>query len=461
MAVADRLDSFFKITERGSTIGTEFRGGTATFLTKSYILLVNAQIMQRAGVSHDQAVLATALSAAASCFIIGIFGNLPFGCAPGLGLSAYIAFSLVEAGLCSLQDALTVCWWSGLAVVVVSLTGVSNMLMKIVPRSIKHAIVVGMGLLIAMIGMVSVGLIVANPKTIVGLGDFWADTSLQLCFAGVVFVASLVYHDVKGAILVGIATLTFLHWVVMASWPSKVFEFPVYQPNDYWAPWVIFDWNKSAVLYPALGSLVLICIFDISGVIFGLSTLGGIINAATGEIPGSVWAFLASGVGTMVAAWLGSTPIIVSVEGASGVREGGRTGLTAVVVGLYFTASVFLAPLFSSVPTIATAPVLVLVGVLMMGEAAKIDWEDMRAALPAFLTIALMPFTFSITNGMFFGLMAAAAFYFTSGQCWKDAKDFRERRAQGRVAELEEALVDAEGGVKDSTGYGSTAETVS
>jgi len=148
---------------------------------------------------------------------------------------------------------------------------------------------------------------------------------------------------------------------------------------------------------------------------FGLATLGGIIKE-NGEIPGSQWAFLASSMGTIVAAFTGSTPIIVCVEAASGVREGGRTGLTAVIVGLYFTASLFLAPLFATVPDIATAPVLVLVGVLMMGEAAKVSWEDMSEAVPAFLTIILMPLTYSITNGMIFGLLFAAGFSLTSGK---------------------------------------------
>ena len=414
------LDRYFRLSQRGTSIGTEFRAGTASFLTLSYLLLVNPQIMEQAGVKHDDAVFATAVSAALSCFIMGVFGNLPFGCAPGLGLSAYLTFGLVQPQLCTLSEALTACWWSGVFVFLVSISGMAAFLMKIVPQAIKLAIVVGMGLLIAMIGMVTVGLIVSNPKTLVELGDVWGSVDLQLTLVGVVLVASLLYHDIKGAILIGIAALTVTAWTINESWPTTIVQVPHYEPNhDFWEPMVLFDSTKASVLLPAVASFVLICVFDISGVMFGLATLGGIIGP-DGEIPGSFWAFVASSAGTIVASWLGSTPIIVCVECASGVREGGRTGLTAVFMSLYFVASIFLAPLFSAVPDIATAPVLVLVGVMMMGESAKIRWENMDEALPAFLTILLMPLTYSITNGMIFGLLAAAVFYVTSGRCFVD-----------------------------------------
>jgi AGZA family xanthine/uracil permease-like MFS transporter len=296
--------------------------------------------------------------------------------------------------------------------------------MKVVPQSIKYAIVVGMGMLIAMIGFVSVNFIVSNEKTLVELGDVLGDPELLICLGGLLLVGSLFYHDIKGAILIGITVLTFIIWTMRDDWPQQIVQIPVLPDVQYWDPLVIFDSDKSSVLFPAMGAFVLICVFDISGVMFGLATLGGIIKE-DGEIPGSQWAFVASSIGTVVAALTGSTPIIVCVEGASGVREGGRTGLTAIVVGLYFTASIFLAPLFATVPDIATAPVLVLVGVLMMGEASKVSWEDMSEAVPAFLTIILMPLTYSITNGMIFGLLFAAAFSVTSG------KLFAGMRGQG------------------------------
>lgn len=222
-----------------------------------------------------------------------------------------------------------------------------------------------------------------------------------------------------GSILIGIVLLTAIDWISNASAPESIFHVPGIPSLDDFDLMGAWDLSKAKVLCPAMGSFLLICIFDISGVMFGLATLAHLIEE-DGSIRGSQWAFLASAAGTVVAALFGSTPIIVCVECASGVREGGRTGLTAVVVGLYFVASLFLAPLFSAVPELATAPVLILVGVMMMGESAKIKWENMMDALPAFLTILLMPLTYSITNGMIFGLLASFCFYITSGQFLTD-----------------------------------------
>jgi adenine/guanine/hypoxanthine permease len=269
MSWFERLcDSYFKLQERNTTVVTEIRAGTASFLTLSYLLLVNPQIMVGAGVSHDDAVFATAISGAASCFIIGLFGNLPFGCAPGLGLSAYLTYGLVQTGKCTLTAALTSCWWSGVVVLFISLTGFSALLMRIVPHAIKVAIVVGMGLLIAMIGMVSVGLIVPNEKTLVQLGDVAGNSEVQLTLGGVILVASLLHHDIKGAILIGIALLTIVEWWWHGTWPQQWVEVPVFNishAQENWDPMVVFDMDQASVLYPAIGSFVLIAIFDISG----------------------------------------------------------------------------------------------------------------------------------------------------------------------------------------------------
>ena len=415
------MDQYFGLTERQTTIATEFRAGTASFLTLSYLLLVNPHIMSQAGVAHEDAVFATAVSASVSSFIVGFFGNLPFGCAPGLGLSAYLAFGLIQGGLCDLTEALSICWWSGVFVAFVALSGISSLLMKTVPVAIKLSIVVGMGLLIAMIGLVSVGIIVANPRTLVDLGPVGSDPVLQLTMAGILLLGTLLYHNVTGAILIGISVLTLTDWILQDRWPKSVFQVPqIPSMMDHWDPTVLWDTTQLPVLLPAMSCFVLICVFDISGVIFGLATLAGIPNNDKGEIPGSLAVFLASAVGTLIAAWTGSTPIIVCVETAAGVREGGRTGLTSVVIAIYFALSLFLAPLFAAVPEMATAPVLVMVGVLMMSEAGKIKWENMNDALPAFLTLLFMPLTYSITNGMLMGLLCSAGLYVTTGKMWED-----------------------------------------
>jgi adenine/guanine/hypoxanthine permease len=216
---------------------------------------------------------------------------------------------------------------------------------------------------------------------------------------------------------------------------------------------VVFDTARISDFAPAIGAFVLICSFDIFGVMFGLATLGNIVHPTTGEIPGSLWAFIASSVVTMIAARTGSTPIIVCVECAFGIREGGRTGLTAIVIGLYFLLSVFVAPFFSAVPEYATAPILVMVGVMMMGESAKIPRENMNDALLALLTIILMPLTYSITNGIIFGLVTSATFYFTTGQfMFVDAKQLHRNLSTASVPNETEALVTANSSRSDSDG---------
>jgi AGZA family xanthine/uracil permease-like MFS transporter len=444
MGLYSFLDGYFQLTARGTDVATEFRAGTASFFTLSYLLLVNPQLLTDAGVSHDDAVVATALSAAVSCFIVGVFANLPFGCAPGLGLSSYLSYSLVQAGLTTLEEALTACWASGILLLIVALTGITHFLMKVVPECVKYGIVVGMGLLIAMIGMVSVHLIVPDEKTIVGLGDL-TNSPLQLTLFGLILVASLLYWDVKGGILLGIAVVSVMEWCFSQSWPTKIATLPEFHNNHYIVPTVLFGEN-APILWTAVGAFLLICTFDISGVVFGLATLGGLIDRE-GRIPGSLWVFLASSAGTVTASFFGSTPIICCVETASGIKEGGRTGLTSVIIGLYFVLSLFLSPLFGAVPSDATAPVLMLVGVstvlqscgskpctlfslhafknmqvMMMSESAKVNWHSMDQALPAFLTAVLMPLTYDITNGMIFGLSASLCFYVTTGAVVGDVR---------------------------------------
>jgi adenine/guanine/hypoxanthine permease len=440
------LDSYFKLTERRTDLMTEFRAGTASFFTLSYLLLVNPQLLSDAGVSHDDAVVATALSAAVACFVVGLFGNLPFGCAPGLGLSSYLSYSLVQAGLATLEEALTACFASGVVLLVVALTGMTTLLMKVVPECVKYGIVVGMGLLIAMIGMVSVNLIVPDEDTIVGLGDVLGDVTLHLTMFGLILVASLIYWDVKGGILLGIALVAILQWAISSSWPTNIADVPIFHHNHYIVPSSLIDPDKAVILWTAVGAFLLICVFDVSGVVFGLATLGGLIREGDGHIPGSLWVFLASSLGTVTAAFFGSTPIICCVETASGIKEGGRTGLTAIVIGLYFVLSLFLSPLFGAVPNDATAPVLMLVGVMMMGESAKVNWHSMDQALPAFLTATLMPLTYSITNGMIFGLAASFAFYFTTGGAFVDIRNLVSTCFGGRDGVLRQEYEEIEDG---------------
>lgn len=286
-----------------------------------------------------------------------------------------------------------------------------------------------------------VELIEANPKTLVELGDL-SDWKLQVCLLGLILVGTLIIHDVKGGILICIATLTIFFWQVEDTYPQKWVELPTIQSpiSEKISLASLFDGEIAGVMYPAIAAFLIICIFDISGVIFGLSSLAGLTD--DGESPPSLWPFLGSVAGTIIAALIGSTPIICTVECAAGIKEGGRTGLTAVFISFYFLASLFLAPLFSAVPEQATAPILILIGAMMMGDSRKIDWDDMGSALPAFLTIVMMPLTYSITDGMVFGLVTAACFYVTSGEAFVHLRDwFVKITARGDVSDGENGVL--------------------
>jgi AGZA family xanthine/uracil permease-like MFS transporter len=254
--MSDFLDKYFKITERGSTISTEIRAGTASFFTLSYLLLVNPQIMSTAGVDLSDALVGTALSSAISCFMVGLFANLPFGMAPGLGLSAYLSFSLVQANLATLEESLTAVFTSGVLLFFVALTGFTVFLMNIVPECVKYGIVVGMGLLISMIGMVFVDLIVANEDTLVGLGDVTGDVLLQLTMFGVMLVGTLLYHDVNGGILIGIVVVALLQWTIKSSFPTQIADLPIFRINDFIQLEVMLDPAKAVVLVSCFHTLL-------------------------------------------------------------------------------------------------------------------------------------------------------------------------------------------------------------
>ncbi|GMI43016.1 hypothetical protein TrCOL_g3865 [Triparma columacea] len=450
----EALDKFFCITARGSTIGTEIRAGVASFLTVSYVILVNPQILSLTSIPSSDSVFATCLSSAVGSILCGLIGNLPFALAPGMGLSAYLVYGLVLGDVLTLREALTSVLVSGFLQIAFAVTGVSKVIMGVVPRGVKMAIVVGMGILVSMIGMVSVKLVVKNDKTLVGMGDL-TDPSLLISLCGLILIATLVNANVKGGILIGITILTVTFWYLEDDFPSQIMKLPsvTYGPSTYLDLSILTSPSSLQRVLPAVAAFVFIGIFDVSGVMFGLAALGGLMKENTGYIPGSLWGFVGSGVGTIVAGGMGSSPVIVTVECAAGIKEGGRTGLSAVVVGILFLLSLFFSPLLGSVPQNATAPVLMLVGSMMMGECRNINWDHTATSVPAFLTIVMMPLTYSITNGIVFGLVSAGALYFTTGQFWGDVRKMIEKRdtmTQGGEGETQ-GLLGEGGGFKKMT----------
>ncbi len=407
------LERWFRIEAQGSSVATEVRAGVVTFLTMSYILFVNPQILSQAGLPASDVAVATALASAAATLAMGLLANYPFALAPGMGLNAYFTFGVVLGMGISWQVALAAVFVEGALFLVLALTGVRTALLRAIPQSIKIATMSGIGLFLAIIGFQNAGLVVDHPATLVTLGDVHAATAL-LALAGLVVMAVLMSARVRGAILIGILGVTGIAWgagiiappVQLVSWPGL--------PEE-----TLFALDFSGLMTGKLLLVVLaflfVDIFDTAGTLIGVGRLAGFVDKR-GELPRSERAFAADAVGTMVGAAVGTSTVTSYVESATGVEEGGRTGLTAVVVGLLFLLSLFLTPLFTAVPAFATAPALIVVGALMMQGAREIDWSRIDEAVPAFLTAATMPFTYSIANGISFGIVSWVAIKLLRGR---------------------------------------------
>jgi AGZA family xanthine/uracil permease-like MFS transporter len=273
-----------------------------------------------------------------------------------------------------------------------------------------------MGMQIALIGMTSVGMVVKDEDTLVTLGRL-DNPHLWISFGGLILVGTLLHHGVTGGILLGIVIVAIITWTVDWKFPTVILEIPEMKLGL----WDLFDFHHMDIIsiLPSLFSFLFIGLVDVSVCTFGISSLAG-LDEPDGSVPGSLYAFLGCGIGTMVGSALGTAPVIVYVESTAGIKEGGRTGLTAIVISILFFLSVVFAPLIAKVPETATSSVAILVGAMMMSQAREINWDNMTEAIPAYITIAAMPFTFSITNGLLAGLLASFLFYITTGEIFAD-----------------------------------------
>eukprot|EP00877_Chromochloris_zofingiensis_P009284 jgi/Chrzof1/4609/Cz14g19310.t1 len=411
MKLGEATDKFFKISERGSSIATEIRAGVITFLTMSYILLVNPQILAVAGLPIEYVVTATALCSSISSFMVGLLANLPVGMSPGMGLNAYFVYSQILGLGVSLNAGLAGCFMAACIVAVLAVVRALNVVLAVVPDSIKLATVVGMGLLLSFIGLQTAKIVVADPETMVKMGDITA-LEPMLAILGLAVIASLHYRNVKGAIIIGVLLTALGFFTFHGQWPHQFVAVP--QLKVWQLDFTTLVKSPTVTAYSAVLAYALVMIFDIGGAMFGLGNLAGLVQ--NGTVPGAVWAYLSGAVGTALGAWTGTTPVIIAAESAVGIKEGGRTGLVAVTVSGCFLLSVFLAPALRAIPQVATAPVLVLVGAMMMGEAIHIDWSSMPSAVPAFLTMVIQPFTFSIANGIYAGLVMSLLLFLMTGE---------------------------------------------
>ncbi|ROR32657.1 NCS2 family permease [Inmirania thermothiophila] len=409
----ETLERLFQIRARGSSVGTEIRAGVTTFLTMAYILFVNPQILSATGMPAADVAAATALASALATLVMGLWANFPFALAPGMGLNAYFTFGVVQGMGVPWPVALTAVFVEGLLFMLLAASGARARVIDAIPREIKIATMTGIGLFLAIIGFENAGLTVDHPATLVTLGDLHQPKVL-LALAGVLLMGALLARGVRGAVLIGIVVLTLAAWAAgLAPAPQRLVAPPALPRETLLA----MDLSQvfRASLLPVILAFLFVDFFDTAGTLLGVGRLGGFLDRE-GRLPGAGRAFFADAAGTTVGALLGTSTVTTYIESATGVEEGGRTGLTAVVVALLFLAALFLTPLFTAVPALATAPALIVVGALMMRGAAELDWTRMEQAVPAFLTIVAMPFTYSIATGITAGVVSWVAVQLLAGR---------------------------------------------
>ncbi len=397
------LDDFFRIRERGSTIGTEIFAGITTFLTVAYILVLNPLILSNAGLPAHDVFIATAVVSAAATLMMGLTANFPFAVCPGMGMNAFFAFTVVLTLGVSWQVALTAVFIEGVLFAVLVFLGLRHFLYEAIPSVVKISCMAGIGFFLAMIGFNNSHLIVGNQATLVTLGHL-TSAPVLLTVLGILLIGVLMALRITGAILIGILTITLLSWITgIAKTPEAIARWPAGIEQTTFQ----FDFSQffSANFITIVLSFLCVHIFDNTATHTGVSRLGGLIDDE-GKIFGSNSAYLTNAGASMLSGLLGTSTATTYIESASGMQEGGRTGLTAVVIGCLFILALFLAPVFQAIPAIATAPALIVVGAMMMRGAADLEWNRIEDIIPAFLTIAGMAFTYSIMDGMSFGIIS-------------------------------------------------------
>ena len=400
---AGLIERLFKLSENKTTFRTEVLAGVTTFLTMCYIIIVNPLILSETGMDHGAVFVATCLAAAIGCLVMGIVANYPIALAPGMGLNAYFTYSVCMGMHVPWETALAAVFVSGLVFIAISMFKIREAIVNAIPMSLKFAIGGGIGLFLALVALKNAGIIVDNQATLVGLGDLKQPTVL-LALLGFLLVIIMHHFKVRGAIIISILVITALSTALgINEFKGVVGTIPSIEPTLLKMD---FSGLFEASLIGVIFVFFLVDLFDSTGTLVGVSHRAGLLQ--DGKLPRLKKALFADSTAIVAGAALGTSSTTPYIESSAGVAAGGRTGLTAVVVGLLFIACLFLAPLAQSVPGFATAPALLFVGVLMIQGITNIDWDDITEAVPAFLTIVFMPFTYSIADGIAMGFISYA-----------------------------------------------------
>lgn len=420
----EKIAKFFNFQGNDTNYSKEIRGGIITFLAMCYILAVNPSILSASGMPSNAVFIATALSAGLTTILMGVFAKLPFALASGMGLNAFFAFTVCGVMGYSWQFALTAILVEGLIFIILSLTGVREAIFKSIPQNLKYAVSIGIGLFIALIGLLNANIVVKDPSTALAHfnfqgGDFnTTGITVLIAIIGIVFTAILVNKKVPGGLLWGILGtwgLGMICQVIGVYIPNPDAGFYSLFPNfsemtnlgDLKTTFMKFD--LSAIANPQFWFVVFaflfVDIFDTLGTLTGCAIEGNMLDK-DGNLPGAKKALLTDAIGTTLGACLGTSTVTTFVESSSGIAEGARTGFASIVTGLLFILALVLSPVFLAIPSFATAPALILVGCFMMKSSAKqIDWDDFSEAIPAFMVMIMMPFAYSIATGIAYGFV--------------------------------------------------------
>jgi len=395
------IDRFFHLKENQTTVRAEFLGGLTTFITMAYIVVVNPQILAKAGMPVEGVVFATCVASAAATLVMGLYANYPIALAPGMSLNAYFTYSVCLGMHVPWQTALGVIFFSGIFFLVLTVSRVREQIVNGIPDCLKHSTAAGIGMFIAFVGLRNANLVVANPATLVSLGSF-SNREAQMACIGLAIILILMTRKITGAILIGVVATTLLGiFRGMAAWPEHILSWP--NPS---ATWLQLDLRGA--LHLGLLEIVFVFLFvdlfDNVGTLLGVCEQGGFVKE--GKIPRVGRALISDAVGTVFGALTGTSTVTSYIESAAGVAAGARTGLSNVFVAALFLLAAFFAPLAASIPGYATAPALIVVGALMTESIGRVVWSDFTDAIPAFVTLLATPLTFSIATGLSLGLIS-------------------------------------------------------
>ncbi len=415
------MEKYFKLTENGTDVKREVIGGITTFLTMAYIIAVNADILGTKGVGMPAGaiVTATCLTAGLTTIFMGLYANLPFALASGMGLNAFFAFSVVLGMKVPWQVALTAVFVEGIIFILLSLTNVREMVVNAIPTNLKYAVTAGIGLFIAFIGFSNAGIVVSSEATKLAMGDLTSPTVI-IATIGILLTVVLSKKNVKGAILWGILGSSIVAWIYayispeaaashMIFIPNGIFKYESLKPIAFKLDFsYLLDPSKIASFMTIVFTFLFVDFFDTVGTLVGVASKVGMVDEE-GRVKNAGKALLVDAIGTTLGAVAGTSTVTTYVESSAGVAVGARTGLASVVTGILFLIALFFSPIFVSIPGCATAPALIIVGFYMIDSIRKIDFSDYTEGVPAFFTLALMPLTYSIGDGLTIGVISYAA----------------------------------------------------